>query len=123
MTKFEDELREALAVDDRPVNKLGVARYDFAMKHKKSHTSVIEDAAALLLEILPEMREMVGWRKNGSQDLYSCESGASGYYKICDGGGSYISGDFVYDNDAEMFVYLANATTTLTEKLKKAGVV
>ena len=102
MTKFEDELRSAIENGDS--------------KHAFK-------AAVLLLEILPEMREMVGWRKNGSQDLYSCESGASGYYKICNGGGSYISGDFVYDNDAEMFVYLANATTTLTEKLKKAGVV
>ena len=110
MTKFEDELR-----DDMEYGRNNITP-------GSRYYSLLE-AANLLLEILPEMREMVGWRKNGSQDLYSCESGASGYYKICDGGGSYISGDFVYDNDAEMFVYLANATTTLTEKLKKAGVV
>lgn len=59
MTKFEDLLREALAVDDRPVNQLGAARYAYAMSHQKTHTSVIEDAAALLLEILPEIRELV----------------------------------------------------------------
>jgi hypothetical protein len=56
MTKFEHELREALAVDDRPVSQLGAARYAFAMTHKKSHTSIIEDADAMLLEILPEIR-------------------------------------------------------------------
>lgn len=105
MTKFEHELREALAVDDRPVNQLGAARYAFAMTHQKSHTSIIEDAAALLLEILPELREMVEAVGEVSNKVL-----IANFMSLQDA--LQKRDDIVYD-----------AIQCLTEKLKKAGVV
>lgn len=129
MTNFEDELREALAVDDRPVNQLGVARYDFAMKHQKSHTIVIEDAAELLLDILPEIREMVEARSKCDFDLLTVDyyehGGARIYTERTDEKGRKERGlKFDCYGDACNREFLVTALKpTLTEKLKKAGVV
>ncbi len=137
MTK-EDELREALAVDDRPVNQLGAARYAYAMSHQKTHTSVIEDAAALLLEILPELREMVEARKAvvcAEMEVRTYENYPNGYavYETSPGMGYCFAEKWEERATADRIENLrafgklsataANATTTLTEKLKKAGVV
>lgn len=137
VTKFEDELRGALAVDDRPVNQLGVARYDFAMKHQKPHTSVIEDAASLLLEILPELREMVEARAAvvcAEMEVMTYENYPNGYavYEAIPGMGYCFAEKWEERATADRIENLrafgkfsataANSTTTLTEKLKKAGV-
>lgn len=112
MTKFEDKLREALAVDDRPVSQIGTARYSFANKYKKSHTSVIEDAAALLLEILPEIREITR-----SKSLLE-------HTRNIDVRSTRFEGASMLGDQCVCFFNACDTSAeTLTEKLKKAGVV
>lgn len=92
MTKFEDELRSALAADER------------YYPHAKSDKTIVQ-AAALLLDILPELRGMVEATERVNNRIKSLNFMALQDAIQC-------RDDIVYD-----------AMKSLTEKLKKAGVV
>lgn len=123
MTKFEDELREALRLTSHIVCE---ATQDTI--YEEQYKLIIE-AAALLLDILPELRGMVEARSKCDFDLLTVDyyehGGARIYTERTDEKGRKERGlKFDCYGDACNREFLVTALKpTLTEKLKKAGVV
>lgn len=129
MTKFEDELREAV--------KYAKSKY-WLCELTNDEIEPLYKAASLLLDILPELRGLVEARAAvvcAEMEVRTYENYPNGYavYEAIPGMGYCFAEKWEERATADRIENLrafgkfsataANSTTTLTEKLKKAGVV